>query len=73
MNLRRLVEEEMRESSERVSQAYRRPLETVTLFKYLGQVIMAGDDNCLAVMIKLKKLRKRRAQLMRILGREVST
>ena len=55
---------------ERAYQAYRGPLETVTLFKYSGQVMTMGDDDCLAVMIKLKNLRKSRAQLMRILVRE---
>ena len=42
---RRLVEEEMQESAERASQAYRRPLETFTSFKYLGQILMAGNDD----------------------------
>ena len=60
----------MRESVDRDSQAYIRPLETVTLFNYLGRVLMAGDDECPAVMINLKKVRKSWAQLTRILGRE---
>ena len=33
---------------------------------------MAGDDNCPAVMVKLKKARKSWAQLTRILGQEGS-
>ena len=69
-NCRRLAEEEMRESAERAYQAYRRPLERVTSFKYFGRVLMAGDDDCPAVMINLKKARESWAQLTRILGRE---
>ena len=41
----RLVDEDMRESTERSFQAYGKPLETVTLFKYLGWVMMEVDNN----------------------------
>ena len=41
-----MTEEEIRESSERSFQVYGRPLETVTLFKYLGQFLTSGEDNC---------------------------
>ena len=39
----RLAEEEIRESAERTFQAYSRHLATVTLFKYLGWILMAAD------------------------------
>ena len=39
-----LAEEELRESLERAFQAYGEPLEIVTAFRYLGRVMMAGDD-----------------------------
>ena len=42
----------------------------VTLFKYLGQVLMAGDYNWTTVVLNLKKARKSWTRLMRILGRE---
>ena len=40
-----LTEEELQESSERAFQAYGKPLETVTSFKYLGRVLTTGEDN----------------------------
>ena len=40
----------MQDSVERAFQAYGRPLDTVALFKYLGQVLMAGDYNLPAVV-----------------------
>ena len=40
-----LVEEELRESSERYFQAYGAPLETLTSFKYLERVLTAGNEN----------------------------
>ena len=51
-------------------QAYIRLIEMVTLFKYLGKILMVGNKDCLAMMINLKKLRKSWSQLTRILGRE---
>ena len=53
-------------------QAYRRPLETVTAFKYLGRVLTASDDDWPSVVDKLRKDRSRWAYLSRILGREGS-
>ena len=41
-------------------QAYRRPLETVTVFKYFGRVLTASDDNWLVVVDKLRKARSSR-------------
>ena len=40
---RRLVEENLRKILERAFQAYREPLETVTLFKYMVRVMTAGE------------------------------
>ena len=42
---RRMAEAELRYSTERAFEAYGKPLETVSTFKYLGQVMTAGDDN----------------------------
>ena len=53
-------------------QAYRRPLETVTAFKYLGRVLTASADDWPSVVDKLRKDRSRWAYLSRILGREGS-
>ena len=64
---RRLVEEEIRESAERDFQAYGRPFETVTSFKYLGRVLRAVDDDWAVVVGNLKKAQKIWARLMRIL------
>ena len=65
-----MAEEDMRESAERSYQDYRKPLDTVTSFKYFGWVLMAGDNDYPSVMINLKKARKSWAELTRILGRE---
>ena len=42
---RRLAEEEMGGDSERAFQAYREPMETVTLFKYMGRVLTSWDKD----------------------------
>ena len=42
---RRIVEAELRESSERAFKTYREPLENVTAFRYLGRMLMAGYDD----------------------------
>ena len=55
---RRMAEAELRESTERYFEAYRKPLETVSNFKYLGRLMMAGDDDWLAVAGNLLKARK---------------
>ena len=41
---RRLAETEMSQISERAFKAYRKPLENVTAFRYLGRVLTAVDD-----------------------------
>ena len=43
--IRRMAEAELRDSTERVFEAYRKPLETVATFKYQGQLITVGDDD----------------------------
>ena len=43
--MRRLVEAELRDITERDFEAYGEPLENVTAFKYLGLVMTAGDDD----------------------------
>ena len=53
-----LEAEDMRESTERCLQAYVRPLEMVTSFKYLGQVLAASDDDWTEVVGNLRKSRK---------------
>ena len=42
--LKRMEEEETQASTEVYFHAYRRPLETVTSFKYLGRVLTTSDD-----------------------------
>ena len=66
---RRLSEEELQESSERAFQAYREPLETITLFKYLIGVLTAGDYNWPEVSGNLRKARKSWTRMTRILSR----
>ena len=51
-------------------QAYGIPLNLVTFFNCLGRIMTALDDDWLAVVGNMWKLRKSRAQLSRILGRE---
>ena len=67
---RRLTEEELRESSAQAVEAYGEPLETLTAFRYLGQVLTAGDDDWLAVVGNLGKARNSWRRLSRILSRE---
>ena len=43
---------------ERAFEAYAAPLENVLVFKYLGQVMTEGDDECPAVIGKLHRERK---------------
>ena len=68
----RLAEEELRDILERSFQAYREPLEKVTQFKYLGRIIMVGDNGWKAVAGNLIKARKSWMQMTKILGREGS-
>ena len=60
----------MQDSEERSFQAYGRPLKTATLFKYMGQVLTAVDDEWPAVMENLWKAWNSWVRLERILGWE---
>ena len=44
-NIRRLAEKELWEISERAFQAYGDTLDNVAVFKYMGKVITAGDED----------------------------
>ena len=66
----RMAEAELWDSTERVFEAYGKPLETVATLKYLGRVMTAGDDNWPAVAGYLVKARKSCGRLSRILIRE---
>ena len=52
---RRLVETELRESTEMSFEAYGKQLEAVPSFKYLGLIMTAGDDYWPAVEGNLVK------------------
>ena len=45
-------------------------MENVTAFKYLGRILMAGDDDWTDVDSNLKKVRKSLVWMLRILSRE---
>ena len=60
----------MRESTERDFEAYGAPLKNVTAFKYLVQVMKAGDDYWHAVLGNFQRARKSWGQLSRILSRK---
>ena len=66
---RRMSEAELRDSTERAFEAYGKPMETVTNFKYLGRVMTAGDEDWPAVAGKLVKARKSWGRLARISSR----
>ena len=67
---RRMVEAELRDITERFFEAYGKPLETVSTFKYLGRVMTAGDYNWPAVVGNLVKSRKSWGRLSQILSQE---
>ena len=67
---RQIAEAELRDSTERAFEVYGKLLETVLAFKYLGQVMTAGDDELPAVAGNLLKARKSWGHLLRILIRE---
>ena len=56
---RRLAKEESREGTERILNAYGVPLSHFTSFKYLGIVLAAEDDDCLAVVRNLWHARQK--------------
>ena len=55
---------------EKAFESYGEPLENVTTFKYLVQVLTAGDDDWIEVVGNLGKVRKIWGWLLRILSRE---
>ena len=65
-----MTEAELRDITERAFDAYGKPLETVSTFKYLGRVMTAGDDDWPEVAGNLVKARKSWGRLARILSRE---
>ena len=60
----------MRESKESEFEAYVALLGNVTVFKYLGEVMTAVDDDWPAVVVNLWKSRKSWGRLLRILSQE---
>ena len=67
---RRLAETELQESTEMAFEAYRKQLEAVPNFKYLGRIMTAGDDDWPAVAGNLVRARNSWKRLTRILSRE---
>ena len=65
-----MADAELRDSTEMDFEAYGKPLETVSTFKYLGRVMTAGDDDWTEVAGNLLKVRKSWGRLSRILSRE---
>ena len=66
----RLEETEIQESTEMAFEVYGKQLKTVPSFNYLGRILMAGDDDWIAVAGNLGKARKSWGRLRRILSRE---
>ena len=69
----RLAAEEEREFTVRAFNAYGRPLEMVTSFKYLGRVISETEDDWLAVVRNLDWAKTVWWRMSRILNREGAT
>ena len=65
-----MAAEDDRVVTSRSFSTYGHPLDMVTSFKYLGQVISAADDNWLAVVINLAKAQALWRRLTRIISRE---
>ena len=66
----RLAEAETRESSEQAFEAYGEPINNVSAFRYLGRVLMAGDDDWRALVCNLGKARKSWGRFSWVLVRE---
>ena len=64
------MEEEEQAGAVMVFQAYDRPLEIVSSFKYLGCLLTATDDDCPEVVTRTQKAQKSWAIMPSILGRE---
>ena len=67
---RSLEAEEERAVTSRTFSAYRRPLEMVTSFRYLGRVISAADNDCPEMVRDLSQAREMWKRMTRILSRE---
>ena len=67
---RRLAETETRENAERAFHAYGKPMEAVSEFCYLGQLLTATDDDWPVVAEKIRKARVSWVRLGWVLGRE---
>ena len=65
-----LAAEEEREVTDRDFSIYRRPLEMVTSFKYLGRVISVTDNDWPAVVNNLAQAKTVWSRMSRILSRE---
>ena len=63
----RLAEAELRGITDRAFEDYGEPLENVTVFKYLGRLMTAGDDDWPAVVGNFGKVSKSWGRLSRIL------
>ena len=59
-------------SMELYFQVYGRQLTLVSLFKYLGQVLTASDNDWTVLMGNLRKACMNWAKLLRVLGRKVA-
>ena len=66
----RLSAEEIRASTKGTFQAYGPPLTLMSSFKYLGQILIASDNNWPGVVGNLSNFQKKWDSLSRILGRE---
>ena len=70
---RRLAEAEIRESTEMAFDVYRKQIESVPRFTYLGRVMTAGNNDWPAVAGNLAKAQKSWGRLQGILRREGAT
>ena len=70
---RRLLEAEVRDSTDMVFEVYGQQIQAVPRFKYLGRVLKEGDDDWPAVAGNLAKARKSWGRLQGILSREGAT
>ena len=64
------MEAETKDSAEKAFDAYGEPLENVTIFRYLGRVLTAGDDDWLAVVVNLGKAQKSWGHISQIFSPE---
>ena len=66
----RLAETEKRENLERAFHAYRKPMEVVSEFWYLGRLLTTTENDWTEVAGNIKKARGSWGRLARVLGRE---